>query len=827
MATENAKESVSLSQVPVAKLRVQCDPDTLGFSSTRELKPIEGLVGQQRAERALRFGTNIDQPGYNLFVLGDENTGRHTAVNSFLQDKCEDEPAPHDWVYVHNFSNEHSPLALELAPGLAKPFSDAMLALVEDLQHAIPALFQSDEYREKRQAVEAELNDLQEKAFENLRSKAAVQGIGILRTPMGFTLAPIRDGNVIRSQEYEEIPVEERKVIERKIQSLQKDLAKLLEKIPAIEKEHREKIRALNEELSSLTVNALIAQLSERFADHEPIKKRLEEVRKDVISNAGLFLQSIDGDPVTGGDTGSDSRFNRYLVNIMIANDGDGDNKGSPLVVEDHPTLGNIIGRVEHVSQFGTLTTDFTMIRPGALHRANGGYLVLDARKVLSEMFTWQALKRSLEARSIKISSAAEQMSLISTTSLEAEPIPLSVKVVLIGDRMLHHLLSTLDPDFNRLFKVEVDFSEECVRNNENIELYARLIAQITRNEDLNTISAAGVARCIDELTRLSEDAERLSLSIGELSDLLREAHYWCKESADDEIDVSHVQRAIEEQRFRCDRVRERSLEMIERETVLIDTSGECTGQINGLAVVGFGKRRFGRPSRITARVRMGTGKVVDIERETRLGGPLHSKGVLILSSYLAANFALDAPMSLWASLVFEQSYGGVDGDSASSAELYALLSALSGMPLKQSLAVTGSVNQRGQVQAIGGVNEKIEGFFDICEARGLSGEQGVLIPRANVKNLMLRPDVVAAVDSKKFSVYAVDTIEQGIELLTGQPAGCRGGSGSFPEGSVNAAVELQLRTYAQTRKAFGADDGAENPAEKDFVHNDPEANDS
>jgi len=815
--------------VPVRQLRTLCDSSTLGFESTDELEPIEGLVGQGRAERALRFGTGIEQPGYNFFVLGSESTGRHTAVQSFLQEKCASETAPHDWIYVHNFANEHCPQALKLAPSMAKPFADAMSMLVEDLRQAIPALFQSDEYREKRQLVETEFADLHEHTFEDLRNKATEQQIAVMQTPMGFAFAPIRDGNVIKPEEFEELPAEERKAIEQKIQELQKDLSELLAQVPAIKKQHREKIRSLNEEMSGLTVNTLVAQLIDRFNGHELIINRLEEVRADVISNTAMFLQNTGEEEQTPGlladaiGKGADARFNRYLVNIMVTNDSDGDHKGSPLVMEDNPTLSNLIGRVEHISQFGALVTDFTMIRPGALHKANGGYLLLDARKVLTEPFSWQALKRSLHAHTITIASAAEQMSLISTTSLQPEPIPLSVKVVLVGDRMLHYLLSSLDPDFDRLFKVEVDFSEECIRNPENIMLYSRLIAQIANNEKLQPVSASGVARCIDELARFSEDSERLSLSIGGLTDLLSEADYWGRDTGHTRIDADDVQRAVEEQQYRGDRMRERSNEMIERETVLIETSGKCVGQINGLAVVGFGRRRFGRPSRITARVRMGSGKIVDIERETRMGGPLHSKGVLILSSYLAANYALDSPMSLWASLVFEQSYGGVDGDSASSAELYALLSALSGMPIKQSLAVTGSVNQHGQVQAIGGVNEKIEGFFDICRARGLSGEQGVVIPAANVKNLMLRPDVVAAVGEGTFCVHAVESIEQGIELLTGNQAGHRDTEGRFPEGSVNAAVEWQLQSFAQTRKAFGKDDDSSDGEKSEFdEHTEP-----
>ena len=487
----------------------------------------------------------------------------------------------------------------------------------------------------------------------------------------------------------------------------------------------------------------------------------------------------------------------------MVANDGDGDNKGAPMIIEDNPIVGNLVGRVEHLSQFGALITDFTMIRPGALHLANGGYLVLDARKVLSEMFAWEAIKRALRSKTISIVSVAEQMSLVSTISLQPEPIPLDLKVVLIGERILYYLLCEMDPEFSELFKVQIDFDEQMPRSTENVADYARLIATIARREHLHALSAAGVARVIDEVARLAEDSERMTLNIGRLADLLREADFWSTDAGRDQITDQDVVRAVDEQIRRADRLRERVHEQIERGTVLIETKGETAGQINALAVSSLGNFRFARPSRITARVRMGTGKVVDIERESRLGGPLHSKGILILSGFLAANYALDTPMSLWASIVFEQSYGGIDGDSASSAELYAILSALADVPIKQSLAVTGSVNQYGEVQAIGGVNEKIEGFYDICYTRGLTGNQGVLIPAANVKHLMLRADVVQACTENRFHVYPVLHIGQGIELLTGLPAGERLPDGRFPDATFNARVEATLRRYAESRKAF------------------------
>jgi len=800
----------AVSPIKPNLLRTETDPRSLGFKSTDDLEPIDSLIGQERALGAIRFGSSIDQPGYNMFALGPQGTGRHTAVLSYLKDKAAGEAAPFDWVYVHNFETAHKPQAMRLPAGTAVRFKDAMKEMVDDLRVAVPALFQSDEYREKRSAIDAEFEDLHDQAFEGLREKAEAQDVAILRTPMGFGLVPTSDGQVIKPENFNALPAEQRAAIEERITDLQDDLQAVLERLPLLQKEHRDRIRHLNADLAGSLVDTSIKAVTEKFDGIAEIQQRLKQVRTDIVERADMFLERPDGEaaspfPEAFSSQGPDPRFNRYLINVMVANDCDGDHKGAPLVTEDHPTLANVVGRIEHVSQFGALVTDFTMIRPGALHSANGGYLVLDARKVLSEVFCWEALKRALRSETAAIVSAAEQLSLVNTVSLEPEPIPLKVKVVLIGERILYYLLNSLDPDFADLFKVQVDFDEELSRSKENSTLYASLIATIAGKHGLRPLNASAVARVIDEAVRYAEDAERLSLRIGLLADLLREADFWAREAKRKTINIRDVERAISEQINRSDRIRERSHEAITRDTVLIETDGASVGQINALSVVSLGNFSFGRPTRITARTRMGSGKLVDIERETKLGGPLHSKGVLILSGFLSANFALEMPMSLWASIVFEQTYGGVDGDSASSAELYALLSALADIPLRQSLAVTGSVNQHGQVQAIGGVNEKIEGFFDICNARDLTGKQGVLIPASNTKHLMLRPDVVAASRKRKFNIYPVETISQGIEVLTGTAAGERDRLGEFPKGSVFARVEARLREYAQTRKEFGA----------------------
>jgi lon-related putative ATP-dependent protease len=802
--------SVQIAALPAGELRLATDPASLGFASTTEIEPLTGLVGQDRALSAIRFGAAMTQPGYNTFVLGPQGFGRHRAVSDYLGEKASAMPAPGDWVYVNNFTTAHKPRALQLPAGTATRFRDAMNDLVDDLRMAIPAAFQSEEYRERRRALDSDFENSQEQAFEALREKAEAQDIAILRTPMGFALAPTSSGKVIKPEVFNALPADERAAMEQNINALQEELRDVLEKIPVIEKQHRDQLRTLNADTAGSVVDASIGEVVKRFDAVASITAHLKDVRADIIAHAELFLMRTEAElespfPEASQPGQREARFNRYLVNVMVSNDDDGDTRGAPLVLEDHPTLSNIVGRIDHQSRQGALVTDFTMIRPGALHRANGGYLVLEARKLLTEMFTWDALKRALRSEHINIVSPAEQLSLVTTVSLEPEPIPLNVKVVLVGERVLYYLLAALDPDFADLFKVQADFNEQLPRTSENVALYASLVATIARKAGLLPFRADAVARIIDEAIRMAEDAQRLSLNISRIGDLLREADYWAREAGHDEVTASHVECAVDQQIDRASRLRDLSHEAIVRETVLVDTDGEQVGQVNGLSVLDLGNFSFGRPTRITARTRPGAGKIVDIERETRLGGPLHSKGVLILTGFLAGKFALNTPMSLWASLVFEQTYGGVDGDSASSAELYALLSSLSGLPLRQSIAVTGSVNQQGEVQAIGGVNQKVEGFFDVCRARGLSGHQGVLIPASNTKHLMLRKDVVDAVSANTFNVYPVATIEQGIELLTGVAAGEADDSGSYPADTVFGKVELTMRRYADIRKDYPA----------------------
>ena len=794
--------------LPSAALYRRCDPAQFRFATTEAIADSDKVIGQERAMAAVRFGVGMRRKGYNLFALGPSETLRHTIVREYLENIAAGEPIPADWCYIHNFADPRQPNALKLPPGRAARLSAAMSALIDELRIALRATFESDEYRNRRQMIEGTFRQQQESSLEALQETARAKHIALLRTPAGLVFAPMREGEVLSPEDFNKLPKKEQNRIKADVEALQKELQESLQRMPIWEKELREKIRELNREVTRYAVGHLIGGLRDANRDLPQVTAYLDAVERDIIDNALDFLRSPgpqEGaeqpiNPALSLDPDQPPSFRRYRVNVIV---DQSDATGAPVVYEDIPSLSNLIGRIEHLSQFGALITDFNLIKPGALHRANGGYLLMDARKVLMEPLAWEELKRALRADEIRIDGLAQRLSLISTVSLEPEPIPLEVKIVLVGDRMLYHLLSAYDPDFESLFKVPAEFNDRMDLTPEAVDDYARLIAKLARREKLRPLDPGGVARVIEYGVRLADDNEKLTVHIRHILDVLGEADYWAGQAGVGVIAAPHVQQALDAKVYRLDWVREQVQEQIRRGTVLIDTAGAVAGQINGLSVMQVGSFAFGRPSRITARVRLGKGEVIDIERQVELGGPLHSKGVLILSGYLGARFAADRPLTLSATLVFEQSYGGVEGDSASSAELYALLSALAGLPINQNFAVTGSVNQMGQVQAIGGVNEKIEGFFDICAAKGLSGEQGVLIPASNVKHLMLRPDVVEAAARGRFRIFPIERVEEGIELLTGTPAGTPGADGKFPSHTVFGRVEARLAQLAETARRF------------------------
>lgn len=800
-----ARAAPAHAPLSVPDLRRSVSPDSLGFASTAELEPAVGLIGQERALKAIDFGVTMGSQDFNIFVLGPPASGKSTAVRSYLERKTAEPATVYDWVYVNNFDDGNNPRALRLPCGRAVPFHKAMVSLIDELRQTLPAIFEDDEYQGRRRQIDDGFRAGQEDALEALTEKAREQNIAILRTPTGIGMAPMLDGKVVKPEVFAGLPEEMRKNVESKIEGLQKELAAILENVPKSEKERRKQLQTLNEEVAGGVVREALNDVRQAHADIPEIIKYLEIVERDMVRNFALFFaqEAEEGQPVQRSvDTTKDPRFRRYLVNIMVSQQSTS-TCAQPIVEELNPNYGNLIGRIEHVAHMGSLVTDFLLMKPGALHRANGGYLLVDARKLLLSPFAWEALKRAIKAQMLRIEQPVETNGFASTQSIDPEPIPLDVKVVLFGDRQLYYALAAGDPDFNRLFKVQADFDDTIGRTGENQQSYARLIAAIVKRHKLRPVDATGVARLIDEGSRLADDREKLSIQVGNLADLIREADYWAGQMGQEMVSNEAVGRAIEERIQRSDRLRDRSQEGIERDMVLIETDGAKVGQINGLAVLQLGDFAFGKPSRITARVRMGKGRVTDIEREANLSGALHTKGVMILWGYLAGKFAEDIPLALAASLVFEQSYGGVDGDSASSTELYALLSALSEVPIRQGLAVTGSVNQLGDVQVIGGVNEKVEGFFDICKSRGLTGDQGVLIPRGNVQHLMLRPEIVEAVNDGLFNVYGVASIDQGIEILTGVEAGKRDENGQFSPGTINRKVEDRLREFAWRAATF------------------------
>jgi lon-related putative ATP-dependent protease len=794
--------------LPPDALRRDPSPLLPKFDSTEDVTAASGVIGQERALAAIEFSAGMQHNGYNLFVMGPPGVGRHSLLTHLLEERARSAPTPSDWVYVHNFQAAHQPNALELPTGRGAELKRRMEGLIEELNSSIPSIFESDEYRTRRSAIQTDIEQRHETVFESLRKKAVAKDIVMMQTPQGFAFAPLRDGEVMRPEVFQQLSEEDRKKIQDVIEELQKELQSILEKLPRWDKERREAIRTLNREVAQYAVSHGLEDVRAAFADHAECLKYLDDVQKELIDNIDVFIESDEAvaqralaGPIPDGAARRSEALRRYSVNVVVDNSK---TRGAPVVREDNPLLPHLVGRVEHRAQFGALFTDFTLIKPGSIHRANGGYLIIDVVKLLTQPFAWDTLKRTLRAQEIRIESPGEALGMISTVSLEPEPIPLQLRVILIGERQHYYMLNQYDPDYGDLFKVVADFNETLDWDEANMQRYVTLIASIARRNGLKPLTRDAVVLVIEQSARIADDAERLSLLVGRITDLLREADYWSGKNGHGTIDARDIRKAIEAEENRVDRIRERALEAITRDIMLIDSAGAKVGQINGLSVSEIGNFRFGRPTRITARIGLGSGKVVDIEREVELGGPLHSKGVLILAGYLTAMFGADMPLSLSASLVFEQSYGGVDGDSASSAELYVLLSAIAELPIKQSFAVTGSVNQHGEVQAIGGVNEKIEGFFDICKSRGLTGDQGVLIPKANTKHLVLRPDVVEAVAEQRFRIYPVERIDQGIELLTGTPAGERGKDGEFPPGTVFRKVADRLQAMAEARQKFG-----------------------
>ncbi|MBZ0142891.1 MAG: AAA family ATPase [Rhodocyclaceae bacterium] len=793
----------NLSPLDPQSLLRRCDVALLDFETTAELSDAADIVGQSRALDAVRFGIDIKQPGFNLFVLGEPGSGRHAAVRRLLEEKAASEPAPSDWCYVNNFADPNKPRLLRLPPGRGGRFRHDMQQFVAELGKAIGAAFESEEYRVRIEAIQDEFKQREENALRTLGQESGEKGVALLRTPHGFVFAPVKGEETMGPEEFEKLSDEEKARIGKLIEEYGERLHKLMHQFPQWRREMQGRIKEASRETMGLAVGHIIEELKERYTDLLNVLAFLDEAMRDVIESSEELREQPKSDGDMSGVLVSGSiSLARYQVNLLVDT---GTAKAAPVVFEDNPIYPNLVGRVDSVAHMGTLVTNFTMIKPGALQHANGGYLVLDAAKVLSQPYAWEGLKRALRSAQVRIESLGQVFGFTSMLPLEPEPMPLNLKVVLVGERILYYLLKEYDPEFEELFKVGADFESDVARNEPNTRSYARFLGGLARHYGLRPFDRLAVARLIEHSARLAGDAEKLSASSRSLADLMQEASHHAGQAGRDLVTREDVEAALQARRHRASRLHEAIQEQILRGSLLIDSGGGQVGQVNGLAVIDLGDALFAHPVRITATARIGEGDVIDIERESELGGAIHSKGVMILSSFLAARYARSLPLSLSASLVFEQSYGPVEGDSASLAELCALLSALAAVPIRQSLAITGSVNQYGRVQPIGGVNEKIEGFFDICQARGLTGEQGVIIPQSNVKHLMLREDVVAACAAGKFAVHAVEEVDQAIALLTGVPAGEPDAQGLVPEGTINYLVATQLAELTALRQAFAA----------------------
>jgi len=800
----NERNLVRLMVQPldIGEYRNAYEPGKVKCASTEEMRPLEEIIGQERALRALAFGLEIREPGFNVYTAGAQGTGRMTAVRSFLDELAKAKPRAGDWVYVHNFANQYEPNAIALPAGRGPEFRDDMKRFIEDARRALPRAFESEEYAKRRDETLQSLQGNRADLIARINQRAQEAGFIIQMSPIGLLTIPIVNGRPVPEEEFINLPDDVRTDIQRRRDALNTELRSTLRQVQEIERQGAEAATRLNHDIALYAIGNLVAELKEKYADVAEIPEYIDAVQDDILENLQAFLGMPEqpGAPPQFQAFIRELPFRKYEVNVVVDNTG---TSGAPVVFEQNPTFQNLLGKIEKEVQFGIFTTDFTMIRSGSLHAANGGYLVLTVEDLLRAPLSWDGLKTALKTGKAVIEEPGERMGFITAKTIKPEPIPLDIKVALIGTPMIYQILYRMDPDFKELFKVKADFDIVMDRDDENAGKYADFMCNLVREESLRHLDREAIARVIEYGSRLAADKQKLSTQFAAIADLIREANFYAAGGGADRIGKEHITKAIEEKIYRSNLIQKKIEEFIRRGIFLIDTEGEKVGQVNGLSVMGLGDFMFGRPSKVTASIGVGREGIMDIEREAALGGPIHTKGVLIVSGYLNNNYARDKPLALSARLVFEQSYEGIEGDSASSTELYALLSALSGLPLKQYLAVTGSVNQKGEVQAIGGVNEKLEGFFEICKAKGLDGTQGALIPASNVQNLMLKEEIVEAARAGKFRIYPVRTIDEGIEVLTGVPAGTRHKDGTYEEGTVNYLVDRRLRDMAETMRGF------------------------
>lgn len=780
------------------KLRFYCDESLFDFETTETVTPLELMIGQERAVKAVDFGLLAKGAGYNIFMSGLVGTGKITYAKGAVYRMAAKQPVPHDLCYVNNFENPSQPIALSLTAGVGTALKKDMQELVEDLKTEIPKVFSSDDYEAAKTETAKKFQTQRADIMEEFNQKAEENGVLPQWTTTGFVGLPIVNDKPLTPEEYKKLDKEEREAIEQKLISIHEKAMESVRRMQAIEREVREELKDLDVKVGLFAAGHLIDEIKDKYQEYEQVAKYLEAVKQDVVKNINDFKPQNEEEQnpfMMFKKNAQDAAKDKYKVNILVDN---GSTQGAPVIVEVNPTYYNLIGRVEYETKMGMVSTDYTMVKAGALHRADGGYLILNAKDVLSNVQAWEALKRVLKTRKLHIENLGEQFGMLAMASLKPEPIPINVKVILIGNPYIYYLLYNYDEDFRKLFKVHADFDINMENSPVNVQKLAGFISSTVRNKNLKNFERSAVAKVVEYSSRLAENQKKLTTRFNKLVELLCEADVWAGLDGSQVVKAEHIAKAIDEKRYRANKYEDKYQEMFTEGKLLIDTDGGEVGQVNGLAVIAAGEYAFGKPSRITANTYLGKGGVINIERETKMSGTSHTKGVLILSGYLGQKYAQKQPLTLSASLTFEQTYDGVDGDSASSTELYAILSSLSGLPIKQSIAVTGSVNQKGEIQPIGGATQKIEGFFEVCKVKGLTGTQGVMIPWQNVDDLSLNDEVIQAVKAGKFHIYPVKTINEGIEILTGVSAGELTPEGVYPKGTVHELASAKLKAYTE-----------------------------
>lgn len=789
----------------------RCDDKKFDFETTLEIPPLTGTIGQERAIAALDFGLNLYAKGFNIYALGAQGTGKMRAIRSLLAEKVKNEPVPPDWCYLYNFKKPDNPISVSLPAGKAREFQKDMENLINNLRTEIPKAFESKEYDKQRNKILEDFQQKQKEWFSAIEEEARNKGFAIRKALAGLIIVPVkRDGEPLTEEEFMALEPETRKRIDEMGKMLQEKLDDVVRAVREADKMVKEMLLKLEKQIALEVIEPPIEEIKSKYSYSEKIILYLDAVKEDILNNLQDFKITEEVTPPMPPfmRIPREVSFVKYTVNILVDNSN---TEGAPVVYEPNPTYLNLFGSIEYKIQYGMAITDFTMIKPGSLHKANGGYIVIDAMALLKNLFSYDSLKRALRNKEIKIEDVWEQYRLITTSTLRPEPIPLNIKVILTGTPYLYYLLYNYDDEYKELFKVKADFDIRMPRNEENIKKYAQFVALCQKEEGLLPFHRSAVAKIVEYGSRLAEHQEKLSTQFSSIADLAREAHFWAKKDGKNIVEASHVKKALEQRVYRSASIEEKLRELILEDVLIVETSGSKVGQINGLAVLDLGDYSFGKPSRITARVYLGKSGIINIERETKMSGKIHEKAVMILSSYLLSKYAIKKPISLSASLTFEQLYEMIEGDSATCAELYALLSSIAEIPLKQTIAVTGSMDQRGEVQPVGGINEKIEGFFELCRIRGLDGSHGVIIPRRNVKHLMLKEEIQRAVEEGKFHLYAIEYAEEGLEILTDLKAGELQADGSYPEGTINYLVMKRLDEMAEMLKKKEADKKDEN----------------